>query len=500
ITDGLGNFLSLDGVSNPQAQTFETFSIAESPTDGILFRFRPNDVNTATSLDDYAFVEESPNATRFAPITGVARPSVQGDLDEGVYNDIPIGFTFSYAGENYNKVSASTNGWMTLGQNITNASAANFLEEGGDRPVLAPLWDNLDLFDGEFAYTTTGPVASRVFTAQWTDVFSPFGSELSFQVKLYEADGRIEYIYDHDGTEPFYSGSYSMGLTEASTGENSFISIQEIPMTAADTLLPAQFSYTREERLLDRKPAPGQIIRFSLRNLFLVTNTNDSGPGSLREAINRANDVPERAFVQFKINFPGPKIITLNSSLSIENDMIIDATTQPEWSRQNPVFLDGSVIQTLEPVNIFGRLMQVLGSGSRSEVYGFGFTNSYDGITSFEAEDLKIGSQNKPNFFRNNQSIGIFLIGTKGSSITGNVFDSNNIGIWLSESISTEIKEDSLLNNDTGALIIASPSTSIRSNYIDNFNTLDGLGLSIVNGSNNTVVGGENPQDANTII
>jgi hypothetical protein len=62
-----------------------------------------------------------------------------------------------------------------------------------------------------------------------------------------------------------------------------------------------------------------------------VTNTNDAGTGSLREAITLANGTPGLNGVLF--NIPGsscPKVINLTSALpSITDDLVVDASSQP---------------------------------------------------------------------------------------------------------------------------------------------------------------------------
>ncbi|WP_370088103.1 LamG-like jellyroll fold domain-containing protein [Ekhidna sp.] len=64
----------------------------------------------------------------------------------------------------------------------------------------------------------------------------------------------------------------------------------------------------------------------------LVTNTGDSGTGSLREAINYANANPGTR-IQFNIDQPAPWIIYLGSDLPniTAQGTVIDGTTQPGW-------------------------------------------------------------------------------------------------------------------------------------------------------------------------
>jgi hypothetical protein len=80
----------------------------------------------------------------------------------------------------------------------------------------------------------------------------------------------------------------------------------------------------------------------------VVTNTNDSGPGSLREALTIANlsNTPDRNTIDFAIPGAGPFTIALASPLpTISHAVIIDGTSQVGYAVGAPVIaLDGSAV------------------------------------------------------------------------------------------------------------------------------------------------------------
>lgn len=80
-------------------------------------------------------------------------------------------------------------------------------------------------------------------------------------------------------------------------------------------------------------PANSTIHRVWVRqaNPDVVTNTNDSGPGSLRGAIEFANAATGPSTISFAIPGEGPHTITLASALPAftANGLTIDGTTQP---------------------------------------------------------------------------------------------------------------------------------------------------------------------------
>jgi hypothetical protein len=76
---------------------------------------------------------------------------------------------------------------------------------------------------------------------------------------------------------------------------------------------------------------------------FVVTNTNDSGAGSLRQALQDAGNNAGIDTVTFNIPGTGVQTITLTSGLTIQNAAeIIDGTTQPGWTGTPLIELNGN--------------------------------------------------------------------------------------------------------------------------------------------------------------
>ena len=134
----------------------------------------------AQSVTSYtASVITPSNSASYAPLKpATTTPAVLtgGTEDEGYYNLQPIGFTFNFAGTNYTTFSASTNGWMTFGQALTDAAPINDLAGGTVRPIVAPFWDDLSFgmatspaTDGNLFYETTGAAGSRICTKKLED-------------------------------------------------------------------------------------------------------------------------------------------------------------------------------------------------------------------------------------------------------------------------------------------------------------------------------------------
>ena len=79
---------------------------------------------------------------------------------------------------------------------------------------------------------------------------------------------------------------------------------------------------------------------------FTVTNTNDSGPGSLRQAILDANAAPGPETIAFDISGAGVQTITPTSELpAITDSVTIDGYTQPGASPNTQLTSDDAVLR-----------------------------------------------------------------------------------------------------------------------------------------------------------
>ena len=82
---------------------------------------------------------------------------------------------------------------------------------------------------------------------------------------------------------------------------------------------------------------------------YTVTNTNDSGAGSLRQAIIDANTNAGADTIEFNIAGGGTQVISLASLLpQITEEVTIDGTTQTGWSEQSftPIVIDAEGLGT----------------------------------------------------------------------------------------------------------------------------------------------------------
>ncbi|ROL60803.1 hypothetical protein D9V86_09040 [Bacteroidetes/Chlorobi group bacterium ChocPot_Mid] len=246
-------------INTTNASSTVTQTSGLSMSDSLLLQkgtFIPNTFTAGiTDFTKYSFISES---RPFVPLTGATVPSLSGGTpDEGFYLGIPIGFDFAYHGNIYTTVSASTNGFLSFG--TAAPFPANDLANNGGaaRPLVAPLWDNLDLTSGQFSYKTEGIQPNRTFIAEWNNVewdASAAGPVISFQVRLLESTGEVEFHYSQKPVA-VNAGSASIGLTATTTGAGNFLSLD-------GTGVAPGLSTTVSTNVLTAKPLEGQVYRF----------------------------------------------------------------------------------------------------------------------------------------------------------------------------------------------------------------------------------------------
>ncbi len=217
--------------------------------------------NYSQTVTNYAF---SPSNTVFTALVGSTPAVITGGADEGYMSAVPIGFNFIYNSQTYSTLSISTNGYVSLGQNITALNSfLNNLNAGtsplSPRPILAPLWDDLAFAaTTNISYQISGTAPYRIFTVQWLNakwVYNATAAGISFQLKLYEYDSKIEFIYRQEAGA-LLNPSASIGITNAAAGAGNFLSLISTGTNPADT------NSQVEANGLNTKPANGQVYAF----------------------------------------------------------------------------------------------------------------------------------------------------------------------------------------------------------------------------------------------
>ncbi|MBS0260989.1 MAG: hypothetical protein JSS02_03460, partial [Planctomycetes bacterium] len=222
---------------------------------------------------------------------------------------------------------------------------------------------------------------------------------------------------------------------------------------------------------------------------FVVTNMNDSGLGSLRQAILAANSLAGPRTITFAIPGAGVHVITPHSALpTIYNTVTIDASTQPGYAGSPLIELDGSQagagVDGLAIGGGPGTTIRGLDIGNFSG-FGIDINGWFAGpaIESVTVEDCYLGVDTSGDSAIAN-GIGLAAQNVDGLRIANNVISGNtSFGIFTTWANHIQIVGNRVGTNADGTAALGNGS--------------DGIGLYAE--TRNCTVGGLNPGDGNLI-
>jgi PKD repeat protein len=194
------------------------------------------------SITDY--IRETINAG----MTSLTNASPGPTGNDG-YLNVPIGFDFRYMGNTCTQAHLTTNGYVSLqldagsrreNERLFNNSVPNM--------TFAPWWDDLKTDNiGLIKYKTEGDSPNRSFTVEWSRILSHYNNSttrISFQLKLFETSGVIEYHYGtkEEGMHNTHE-SASIGLEDAIGGTGHFIEATTGSTTVGISDLKSQYDW-----------------------------------------------------------------------------------------------------------------------------------------------------------------------------------------------------------------------------------------------------------------
>ncbi len=196
--------------------------------------------------------------------------------DEGYANAVPIGFNFIYNGTTYSSLNINANGYFTFGTPFIADANENYYYDSlsggpvslaGARPVIAPLWADLDLQSAtNLKYIVTGVAPNRIFAIEWSNAlwdYTATSASISFEALLFETTNVIEFRYKQEAGTPT-GDKAGIGITASGIGVGNFLSLSDASGSPTASSLVESKIYTR--------PATGQVYRFTPVNCFPPTN------------------------------------------------------------------------------------------------------------------------------------------------------------------------------------------------------------------------------------
>ncbi|MDD4602603.1 MAG: T9SS type A sorting domain-containing protein [Bacteroidales bacterium] len=191
--------------------------------------------------------------------TGISVTSWRGgnNTSDNRSTSIPIGFSFNYLGINYTTFCVSTNGFIDFSSNAATGvpyrpygfdnTAFSIPAPDGTLLAIAPFYDNLMvtwgyLLSDNVKFITTGTSGNKVLTVEWINFsFEQSNSDhVNFQVKLYEADSKIEFVYgsmNAANITPSYTCGINATVMSVPPASSELLTLQS-PNTTTFTATP----------------------------------------------------------------------------------------------------------------------------------------------------------------------------------------------------------------------------------------------------------------------
>ncbi len=197
---------------------------------------------------------------------------------------------------------------------------------------------------------------------------------------------------------------------------------------------------------------------------FVVTNANNNGPGSLRDAMVNANATTGADIITFNIPGPGVKVISLQEPLpEITEQVVIDASTQPGYAGTPLIELDGALVGN-------GTALVIKAGGSI--VHGLA-------IVRFSGTGIKLSDCNN-NLIQGNHI---------GVNAAGNLKLANGDGIVLSNSSNnviggTTVTTRNVISGNVNGVAINGKDNVIQGNFIGT----DAVGKVVMGNLNGVII------------
>ena len=236
--------------------------------------------------------------------------------------------------------------------------------------------------------------------------------------------------------------------------------------------------------LTSGRVSPSSLLHIA--TAFPVINANDSGPGSLRQAIISANGNSGLDVITFSIGGGGPQTINLSSGLPIITDPVtIDGTTQPGFAGSPIIELNGNFV-SLPVIEVDAGASTIRGLVINRALTAI--TLQVNGLNVVEGNF--IGTDSSGGVALGNIQEGVFIPSLSSNNVIGgsaaaarNIISGNAVGI-------------SIFNNAAGNSVLGN---LIGTDASGNFALGNVNGIQIGNGSSGNSVGGTAPGTRNII-
>ncbi len=392
-------FVSLLSPTVGWGQSTANYSFITGSNGSLIVDMNSNtiDMSTGTTLLIAAGSDDTPSGVKFL------------DLNTGT-------FSFSFLGTAYTQFAVSDNGVITLGNAATGTSV--YALPNNSVPTIAAFANDLRCgTDGKVEAKVFGTLPNRTLVIQWTKSMIRYLSTAAagtatWQVRLYEGTGVIEFIYGAMTTNTATPTTYYIGFSNNTTA-NNIITVRTSDHTATTSATVYSNTYTASSTITAlNSSADGsrRYYRFTPSTNYYWGGTTGTYSGAWTTNTPWGTTTSSGATKAWPVsgnynaNFSGAGTATIPSSISVlPCNVLINAasntfnTSGSTGSLTSTIAL-GSNTLTLSPASATYSLSLsgvISGTGGITNTTGttiLSGTNTYTGATTISSGTIKLGN------------------------------------------------------------------------------------------------------------
>ena len=209
---------------------------------------------------------------------------IAASIDDGASSltnlNLEVGntFEFYFMGTKYTNFGVSSNGIMTMG---VIPSTTLYALPNTTVPTISAFANDIRTgTDGNVIAKVVGTAPNRTLVLQWTNIMIRYLTSAgtgtgSWQVRLYESTGAIEYVYDAMTTNTATPTVYYVGLSNNTT-VNNVVTVNTTANTASTSATVTSNSYTASSTITQLNSASN-----GSRRIYNFTPTSTTAPTAL---------------------------------------------------------------------------------------------------------------------------------------------------------------------------------------------------------------------------
>ena len=238
---GCGSVSATQAVGVIDAVDFTPTSTPASVCAGNTAVLASNLASSGFTYSTTTFSMASPSSPTNLASAGVASVALtSGNMDDGGWQNIPIGFTYNFFGNNYTTLNVGTNGVLLFGAyNSTSLGdysyATSFPTATEPTNVIAAGANDFNATSGTIRYWIQGIAPTRTFVVEWNAIPGYVSGSTTSQIKLFETTGNVEIHISNNNTVGYGSITNKVvGLqnADASIGATAYSNTGTITNTA----------------------------------------------------------------------------------------------------------------------------------------------------------------------------------------------------------------------------------------------------------------------------